>query len=678
MLFFCGGLIFGQETRLELGDRYFDQFAYKKAIELYKGIGKKDWSIYAKLGDCYYNTSQWDKAIDNYRKALERRSNNMDRYRLRYAMSTFSTSVNCGLGIERIKNDLNSGPEKTLKVVAIYHGVLDPSDTLTDSIISSICDKIKNPEPNNVQIDTLSINTKYSDFGGYILNNTMYFSSSRKNPLKKNKYNKKLYKWNDQPYLDFYKASLSEDLDSIVWIHTDSSMVKINTAAHQAGITLIDSVTMYFSGGEVNEKGKLIYNRRGTSTLKLHKAILTNNKWVLQTDNDGLDKINLENYSVAGPAISPDGKKLFYVTCAPYADAKGQTDIYYVTLDKNGDVEGEPTNLSQVNTTGREMSPYISDDNILYFASDGIHSKEPAYGLLDIYQYDLKALNNASNTVKNLGKPFNSNKDDFAYFVKNLIGNDDYSDHGYFSSNREYVVLKNGDSIKSKGDDDIYSFMKNSPKDKIQTQIITGTATATTTGEVLVGATLELIDVEGMVLRSETIDSTGLYNFEVIRDETYWMRGSKEWYYDDSEKFVADRDEINIQLALQPYPCEFTVHHDFESDAIIDELDKDHLAPVFELLLTNPDFKIRIESHTDSRGDQAYNLRLSKQRAEAYKALLIEVGVNENQIVSTHGLGESQLLFSDREIAEVTHAEKEEMHAKNRRSSFKIIGCHED
>ena len=467
-------------------------------------------------------------------------------------------------------------------------------------------------------------------------------------------------------------------MDSINWVETDSTMIHINTLAHESGMTITkDGETMYFSGGEVDEKGKLKYNKRGTSTLKLQKAVFdkNTNTWQLDTSVDsGLAKLNLENYSVGGPALNYNNTRLYFVTCAPYPEAKGQSDIYYVEL-VGGKIPDNPDikNLRQVNTSGREMFPFISEDNILYFASDGVHGEEPAMGLLDLYAYDLEGIDNKDNKVISLGSGFNSSMDDFAYYVRKLPEGSTYSEQGFFSSNRDSLI--HGDrAIKSKGDDDIYNFLKKSPKEEIIQQTITGIATAKNTGGYLVGATLELIDTTGMVLQEAKVGESGAYNFEVERNETYWMRGSMEWFYDARQKFTATEDEINIELELNHYPCEFTVYHNFESEAVIHDLDKENLLPVFKLLLANPEFRIRIESHTDSIGTEAYNMRLSNQRAEAYKDLLIELGVNEDQIASTKGFGESCPNTAS-DINNLEDVDMSDKHAKNRRSQFIIEGC---
>ncbi len=100
--------------------------------------------------------------------------------------------------------------------------------------------------------------------------------------------------------------------------------------------------------------------------------------------------------------------------------------------------------------------------------------------------------------------------------------------------------------------------------------------------------------------------------------------------------------------------------------------------PVLDLLLTNPELKIRIESHTDSHGPWDYNLELSERRAKATKLYLMENGVKEEQIVSVAGFGEKCLVYTDEEIAAFPYGERASKHEINRRSIFILDGCEDD
>jgi outer membrane protein OmpA-like peptidoglycan-associated protein/tetratricopeptide (TPR) repeat protein len=683
------GLLFSQETRIELGDKYFDQYAYVKAIRLYEEAIQRDknnWNIYAKLGDCYYFTSNPKEAIDNYKIALANKTYNMDNYRLKYALSMLSVN-SCTTVIEQLTKDKDS---ITIKVIGKYFGLEKELKENPKNIQALICQKKDNPEPEIVE--NLSINSDSSDFGSYIFKDILYFSSSRKNPDKDRKLNKRLYKWNEHPFLDIYSAAIDRNAnDSFKKVPSDSSKIGINTVAHEAGITITnDSMYMYYSGGNV-KNGKLEYNNRGTSNLKLKRATWNSitNKWVETIeDKKALDGINLENYSVGSPALSPDNKWLLFVTCAPYSDAQGQTDIYYVKIDVKNDsiIYGKPKNLSQsINTSGRESFPFISKDSTLYFSSDGIYDKKLGSGLLDIYKvYNIdklieqRELNNDidSMEVVNLGAPINSPMDDFAFFIEEPKTDDDCEVYAYFSSNREVP--------EAKGDDDIYRVKVKIPK------TIRGTIKDSKTGDYLSDAVVELIDSTGMVLDTLKVSSSGSFNFKVNCDNTFKLRGSKKLYDDDLKEFNSSEASDGINLELKPYPCEITINYagfdsinqiEFERDAVrITEGAKKTLKQVWDMLSTNPDIKIRIESHTDSRGSDDYNLRLSERRAQASKSYLDSLGGDkESQITNTKGYGESMLCISDEKIENLpTEKERDDAHQRNRRSRFIIVDCEDN
>lgn len=647
------GILFGQQLWLELGDKYFDQYAYKKAIKLYEGAmerGIDNWEIYAKLGDCYYYTSKTRKAIENYESAIDLNENIKPEYRLRYALSlqSIGKKEEALIELKKYNNDIESlGVRPFIKS--------------TDSA------------------ENLSINSKYSDFGSFIFNDTMYFSSSRENTAKKRRLNKKVYKWNEQPFLDIYEAVVKRQNNSIELVPPDKSTIgnTINTIAHQASVAITnDGKMMYFSGGTVINN-KLEYNKSGTSTLKLQRATLDRtNTWVVTPkDIEAMKVFDLENFSIGNPALSPDNKRLFFSTCAPYSEAKGYTDIYYVDIKEDGSYS-EVKSVPGINTNGRESFPFISKDSTLYFSSDGIYNDSLGLGLLDIYKVKNidKVIKTGKADVIHLEPPFNSDKDDFAFFVedpKNVEGCEFYA---YFSSNRE--------DPNAKGDDDIY-------RTKLKKPItISGTIKDLKTGEFLRYATVELIDSIGSVLDTLQISSTGSFSFKINCGQSYSLRGSKDRYDDDLKKFTSLDANKGINLELKPYPCLVSINYEgFESINQIEfgfNIDsigtgaKHTLKKVLDLLLTNRDMKINIESHTDSRGTNESNIKLSKRRAEKTKAYLIEQGVHESQIESAIGYGEERLCFTDEQIQNMPIEKREAAHKKNRRSHFIIVGCEDN
>jgi len=270
-------------------------------------------------------------------------------------------------------------------------------------------------ESGRFKIKNLSINTKYSDFGTSFYGNSHVVFSSPKN-------NKSLIKtvWkpNKQRYLDLYIGSIDTDGEII---EKQQLLREINSKYHQAKVVFTkDLRTIYFTGND----------SKNTVNLQLFKAsVAADGKWI------NLVKLpfNSDQYSTGHPALSPDNKKLYFISDRP--GTFGKTDIYVVDIHEDG-TYGKPKNLGpKINTVHNEMFPFISNDHTLYFSSKG-HS---SIGGLDIFASKANII--GFSQPVNLGIPVNSEKDDFAFII------DSKKMRGYFSSNRE----------KGKGDDDIYS-----------------------------------------------------------------------------------------------------------------------------------------------------------------------------------------------------------------------------
>lgn len=681
-------MLFGQERRIELADKYFDQYAYNNAIELYKEakeLDKNNWTIYAKLGDCYYYLSDIENAWVNYDEyykntRTQKKTEIEKALLLRYLVclqslnKPISKELLKELGVEKLKTDKNNDTDQR-------YGI-----------------------PENLR----SINSDSSDFGTFIFKNSLYFSSSRKNPEKEKQMNKRLYKWNEEPFLDIYEAVIDQNNHSISIVSKpkDSlTLSNINTIAHEASVTLTKTGdTMYFSGGEV-KNGKLVYNKRGTSNLRLKRAIWDSNlkRWVVNQRDTTMNYFDFINYSVGNPALSPDNKRLYFVTCAPFSKAQGQTDIYYVNILSGGRSFGKVTSIIGINSAGRESFPFIASDGTLYFSSDGIQNDSLGLGLLDVYKVEnldniiqkhendlalAKQSNNPSEVKKlmdkmdayyekemkviHLKRPINSEMDDFAFYIEEPKKDQDEV-FAYFSSNREGGM----------GDDDIYrSKVKIDRFKTIQVDVIDDS-----NQELLGKASVDLLDSEGKLLETFK-DSTGSYKLEVKVGATYKVRGYADRYVQDQLNFNSADIKDKIVLKLKPYPCLVSIEYEgfesinqiefeFDVDSINSEA-KNTLSEVIDLLISNRDMKIKIESHTDTRGTNQTNIELSKRRALNTKAYLIKEGVYESQIDSAIGYGEERPCFTDEEIKNLPEDQRESAHRKNRRSHFIIVGCEDN
>ena len=212
----------------------------------------------------------------------------------------------------------------------------------------------------------------------------------------------------------------------------------------------------------------------------LFKATKVNNKWTAAKQLP----FNKNSYSISNPSISLDGKTLYFNSNMP--GGLGGNDIWKVDVSE-GDVYGTPVNLgSKINTEGNEQFPSITDDNMLYFSSDS----RQGLGGLDIYFINL----NKTEDAQNLGKPVNSEKDDFSFSFntkRNL---------GFFSSNREES-------------DDLYIAK---PLCSVESTIL---VTNAVTGKILEGATVAILDDKKNIIETKTSDAKGNVDFilELIR-----------------------------------------------------------------------------------------------------------------------------------------------------------------
>ncbi len=486
-------------------------------------------------------------------------------------------------------------------------------------------------------IKNLSINTKYSDFGTtFYGDNHVVFSS----PKNEKSLVKTVWKPNKQRYLDLYIGSIDTSGEIV---YKQQLLGEINSKFHQAKVEFTNDLrTIYFTGN----------NSKSTIHLQLFKAsIAADGTWI----NIELLPFNSDQYSTGHPALSADNKKLYFISNRP--GTLGKTDIYVVDIHEDGSY-GDPINLGKgINTKDKEMFPSVSDDNILYFSSEG-HSST---GGLDVFASKISA--DFYSKPLNLGKPINSTKDDFAYIINSE------NTKGYFSSNRD----------EGRGDDDIYSFESTIPINIECIQLVEGVLKDQNSKEVIADSTINLIGKDGNDLEKVMTDDNGKFSFEIECGTSYTIKGSKEGYQGD-EKQITSTNSFNDQkiiasLNLVPDVIEIkeieidinSVYFDLNKvdiryDAAI-ELDK-----VVKLMKENPTIIVESRSHTDSRGNDLYNLKLSDRRAKSTVNYIISMGIDSSRI-SGKGFGETRSLNTCHSNQPCT----EDEHLINRRTKFFIV-----
>ena len=613
---------FAQNRSTKKADKHYMKYEFVEAAKAYSKLvdnGKGDAYVYERLAECNYNIFNTEAAEQWYSKALALRPDNAE------MLYKYSQMLKAN-GKYDASNEAMSKFSK-----------LRPSDhrALAYKANPDYLPKLL-AEGKTFNVQNLDLNTTFSDFGGVLQDGMLYVTSARNSSRRE-------YGWNEQPYLDIYSFTQSEDGS-----YTNESLLDgaINTRYHEGIVSFSpDGSTMYFSRESFYENIYESSSEHNTrySVLHLFKATKQGDGW----RNVEALPINSKNYSIKNPSVSSDGSTMYFASDMP--GGYGNFDIYKVTIGANGEL-GEPENLGQkVNTEGQEMFPYISSDNILYFSSNG----HLGLGGLDVFYVEQTGGN--LGKVRNVGLPVNSNADDFAFRINEETG------EGFVSSNRE----------GGKGSDDIYAVKKLQPLCDVE---IVATVVDKKTGVILKEATVNIVDAQGNPLGSKTTDAKGQAKFVVACDVDTSLEGLKADYVSAKAAVKGSQEEeVAVTLALDPIE-KLIVAETVNLNPIYFEFDKSNITSqaAFELdklvavMTKYPDMVIYATSHTDSRGSASYNMQLSDRRAKTTVQYVISKGIDSSRIRG-EGKGESELAVNCGTNC------SEEDHQLNRRSEFIIV-----
>ena len=627
---------YAQKNKVAVADKKYGNYAYVDAIKTYERIvekGYKSVDIFQKLGNSYYFNSELEKAAKWYDELFAMNSDLEPEYYYRYAQSLKSIGQN-----EKANEMLEKFHQKAGKD---SRGMLFEKNR-------NYLDEIKN-NSGRYKIEDAGINSKYSDYGSSYYQNKLVFASARDTGslgLKK-------HQWTDQYFTNLYIA----DIDSTM---TPSAVKKfsktINSKFHESTpVFTKDGKTMYFTRNNYldGKKGK---DGNRITLIKIYKANLENNEWGKITELP----FDSDQYSTAHPALSVDEKTLYFASDMP--GTMGQSDIFRVKINEDGSY-GIPENLGNtINTEGKETFPFITDENEIYFASDG----HPGLGGLDIFVSKINS-DGTFDKVQNVGADANSPKDDFAFLI------DTKSRRGFLTSNR------NG----GQGYDDIYKFLET--KKLICEQELSGIITDQETRQILADAKLSLYDAKFNLIGTTTSDKDGRYVFNVECGKTYNVRAEKTEYTTKEQNVTIAKEtgKTDLPFVLEKKGCVVTIGDDlgrcFGIKMIYFDLDKHFirkeaeldLEKILDVMKQYPNMKIDIRSHTDCRQTVKYNLVLSDRRAKSTIAWLVTKGVDKSRLIGK-GYGESQLVNDCG--CEPTNKSNctEEQHQANRRSEFII------
>jgi len=399
----------------------------------------------------------------------------------------------------------------------------------------------------------------------------------------------------------------------------------------------------------ISPDGKSVYHVRDehkNTLCDIYVSVIEEGKW--QTPVRLPNTINT-HYWESQPSISADGNMLFFVSNRP--GGAGMHDIYWSRKDP---VTGEwlpAENLSRINTSESEFSPFIHPDGkTLYFSSNG---RIDCYGGYDIYKTVFE--NGVWSPPVNIGAIFNSEEDD-KYFV--LSPNGEYA---YFSSNRE----------GSLGGQDLW--MIKAPKEEKKSLVtLTGVVKDALTDKTL-DAILTITDHSAgkVIAVVSTNNIIGKYAAVVQAGGIYGITISKEGYAFYSEYVTVPADltfkEFVRDITLKKATKGTTMVMNnlfFESGKATLNINssKVELDKLVKLLKENPHIKVTITGHTDNVGIPEKNQILSEQRANSIKQYLVQQGIKESNI-TTKGMGDTKPIADNL---------TEEGRRKNRRIEIEI------
>jgi outer membrane protein OmpA-like peptidoglycan-associated protein len=607
-------LISAQNKETQIADKFFKKYEFISAAESYLKLvasNNADGYVYRQLGDCYFNIYNTKEAAKWYAKAIAQKQDSELYYRYAQMLKANGNYVESNKQMQKF-------------------AALQPNDSRT---------KIFNENPNYIpvlldqqksfDIKSIDINSDKSDFGAILQDNTIYFTSARNSKSK-------IYSWTKEPFLDIYIANLNEDgtISNILQIK------ELNSKYHDGSVSISqDGSTMYFTSDSFRENS---FEKDKASKLKLGKnnifsAKFINGKW----DEITSLPFNSKDYSSGNPSISKDGKTLYFSSNRP--GSVGGVDIWKVAISETGSY-GSPENLGKsVNTEGNESFPFITSDNVLYFSSDA----KQGLGAMDVYKIDLTT----NSAAKNLGKPVNSEKDDFAFTInenKNIA---------FVASNRN-------------GNDDIFKLIP------ICNYEVNAIVTNANSGAILAEANVSILDDKNNIISSLKSNSKGEVSYTVECEKAYTIQAIKDGFESNSFAVTASKKKggsIKIDAALKPIseiitekqvnlkPIFFEYNNSNITQQGAFELDK-----LVQIMKNNEKLFIFVKSHTDNRGSDEFNLLLSDKRVKATIQYVISNGIDPNRI-SGKGFGETEPKVDCKENC------TEEAHEQNRRSEFLIV-----
>jgi outer membrane protein OmpA-like peptidoglycan-associated protein/tetratricopeptide (TPR) repeat protein len=617
MFFLISSNAFAQRIATDYGDIYYEFFQFKEAATYYEQAlqsakPKHQQYLYEQLSQCYKYLFQYQKAEQYFEKLMT----------LEGAKISPEYYIDYG-NVLKLNGKYKQAKEQFKK----YEEVTGTD--LAEPFTRSVTWAIRNQDTiKNYDVFITNLNISKQALGYCFYDDGLLYAHAR---------NKKMGK-SQTPLFDLdYAKKLSntdfvKDMEYMALIEFDLN--------EGAPCVSADGQTLYFSAnsttlksGKTKKVGSVEVSDEGVSNFKIYWAKLEGGIF----QNPMEMPFNNKEYSCIHPCISGDGKVFYFSSNMP--GGFGGFDLYRCNMQDNG-TWSEAVNMGKtVNTEENEIFPWVSKDHF-YFASKGFNN----YGGYDIFVAQLNSLG-MPHTLKNIGQPINSFRDEVAFITK------DEGRTGYFSSNRD----------NEEGADYVYYFYETAPKEIPVAETTPADSTlATNTPPPANANNTNNTNATNNTGNNPPKPTTGKPDIGTA-PVAGTPKGKGKSSDPVSGKPANQQEAVMMAKTFKPVLFAF-------NDAGITPSQMQAADSVAQIIRTNPGLKVYIAAHTDSRGSFKYNIALSDRRAAAVRRYLLSKGVPASKII-TKGLGESELLNECADGAECT----EEQHSVNRRVNMRLV-----
>lgn len=607
----------GKENKdLMRASYYYTHYAYYEAIPYYEKIAEKlnDPAIYASLADCYAATNNTVKAAAAYAKAVDIRGCATP-VLLRYAQ----------LLMQMTRYD------EAAKWLKEYQKSNKADRRVANMLAACTSAPAKRSAMPPGTTTLLPFNTDGSEFAPTLWKDNLVFASDTAIDL-----NKKTDNWSGRSYYNIYSLPADSKGHCGTELNKLAETKKINIKYHDGPCTFTaDGKQMYYTRSRFNDKffsRKSIASKDSTVLLEI----------MIASDYDSASKkfktvqpfeYNSAEYAVAHPTVSPDGRLLAFSSTKPRG--QGGSDIYI--CKKVRDNWSKPVNAgSTINTEGEEVFPYWANNNTLFFSSDGLEG----LGGLDIYKANWNEASGTFDAPQNVGIPLNSSYDDISLAMRPDLGST------YFSSNRP----------AGKGGDNIFFYRK--VQIYLQLNVIDSiTRLPVSSASVHISAarqdtTVATSDAGAYFTR---LYPEASYNIEITKDPypihhlalTATSDRESDTLIRNVSLYIPPPPPVKTIDTVTPLPISFTkITGDPEVDKIyeighfyfafnssqLNDSAKLVLDSLYSYLVLKPTMRIQVRAHTDCRGGDAYNMKLSNERALAVVDYLTKKGIAPDRL----------------------------------------------